>query len=91
MVTQAHHARVPEEPGVALTMLAPGTTARVTAVAGEHGESTRLKALGLCAGRHVQVASAGDPLIVRVLGTRVGVAARLAEQVTVVPDASSGC
>jgi Fe2+ transport system protein FeoA len=42
-----------------------------------------LKSLGICVGRRVQLAKVGDPLIVRVLGTRVGLSARLAECVVV--------
>jgi len=45
----------------------------------------RLKAMGICVGRQVQLVRAGDPLIVRVLGTRVGMSARLATGVVVDP------
>jgi Fe2+ transport system protein FeoA len=40
-------------------------------------------ALGICIGRQVQVVKQGDPLIVSVVGARVGLSARLASAVTV--------
>ena len=76
------------EPGtrVALPQLPPGTVARVAAVEAEHDDATRLKALGLCVGRQVALVKAGDPLVVRVLGARVGISARLAVGVLVEAD-----
>lgn len=49
----------------------------------EEEDAIRLKAMGICVGRQVQLVQAGDPLIVRVLGTKVGLSARLAERVVV--------
>lgn len=46
-------------------------------------DAHRLKALGVCAGRTVEMVSTGNPLIVRVLGSRVGLSASLAAQVVV--------
>lgn len=66
-----------------LRELALGAAGRVAQVAVEGADESRLKALGLCEGRTVQVVSAGDPLIVRVLGSRVGLSAQLAAQVQV--------
>jgi Fe2+ transport system protein FeoA len=48
-------------------------------------DATRLKAMGICVGRQVQLVRAGDPLIVRILGTRIGLSERLAAGVTVEP------
>ena len=66
-----------------LAALAPGDLARVTDVNAEHDDAIRLKSLGICIGRRVQLAKGGDPLVVRVLGTRVGLSARLARGVLV--------
>jgi len=66
-----------------LPQLPPHTVAKVCAVGAEDGDSTRLRSLGICVGRRIQLVSAGDPLIVRVLGTRVGISARLASSVLV--------
>ena len=43
----------------------------------------RLMAMGLCVGREIEVVRQGNPLIVRLLGARVGVAARVARHVIV--------
>jgi Fe2+ transport system protein FeoA len=60
-----------------------GETGVVTDVAVEPADERRLKSLGICLGRTLQVVSPGSPLIVRVLGTRVGLSAALARRVTV--------
>ena len=56
---------------------------RVAYVEGSDDEVDRLQAMGLCAGRRVQLLKCGDPLIVRVFGTRIGLSARLARRVYV--------
>ena len=48
-------------------------------------DAARLMALGLCPGRKVEVVKQADPLIVRVVGTRIGISARLAATVSVRP------
>jgi len=54
-------------------------------------EIERLQAMSICRGRRVRLVRAGDPLILRVLGTRIGVSARLAAHVLVEPCASDLC
>jgi Fe2+ transport system protein FeoA len=68
-----------------LTDLAPHAAAKVLRLDGEHQGVARLKALGVCAGRRVELVKAGDPMIVRVLGARVGLSAHLASIVYVEP------
>ncbi len=68
-----------------LPQLAPNAVARVTELSVEDSDATRLKAMGICVGRRLQLVRAGDPLIVRVLGARVGLSARLADGVSVEP------
>jgi Fe2+ transport system protein FeoA len=46
-------------------------------------DTVRLQALGLCRGRRVELVKGGDPLIVRVMGSRVGLAGKLAAKVMV--------
>jgi len=48
-------------------------------------DAARLKAMGLCAGRRVQLVQRGDPMILRALGIRIGLSRRLAERVLVEP------
>jgi Fe2+ transport system protein FeoA len=66
-----------------LSGLAQDELARVVEVSAADDDAVRLKSLGLCIGRRVQLVKLGDPLIVRVLGTRVGLSARLADCVSV--------
>jgi Fe2+ transport system protein FeoA len=75
----------PAEPTQTATLagLPPDALARVIDVVGDADDAVRLKSLGVCIGRRVQIAKAGNPLIVRVLGTRVGLSERLAELVRV--------
>ncbi|HYO25925.1 MAG TPA: FeoA family protein [Lacipirellulaceae bacterium] len=73
---------------VRLADLHAQTRAEVAVVAVPAEDAVRLKSLGICVGRRVQLVQGGDPLIVRVLGARVGISARLAEAVLVAPDRS---
>lgn len=51
----------------------------------------RLMAMGVCLGRTVQLLQRGDPLVLRVYGSRVGVSARLARRVIVEPGGLGEC
>jgi Fe2+ transport system protein FeoA len=68
-----------------LNALGDGVLAQVVDVVAEADDAVRLKSLGVCVGRRVQLVKGGDPLIVRVLGARVGLSARLAAGVAVRP------
>lgn len=50
-------------------------------------ELDRLKSMGVCVGRRLMLVRSGDPMIVKVLGSRIGISARLARQVMVIPCA----
>jgi len=41
----------------------------------------RLKTLGICVGRRIEIIKPGDPMIVRVFGSRLGLSASLASGV----------
>ena len=69
-----------------LAELSAGRVARVLQVDTPGDDSARLKSLGICVGRQVQLMQSGDPLIVRVLGARVGLSRRLAQEVVVEAD-----
>jgi Fe2+ transport system protein FeoA len=56
---------------------------RVVQVDAPSQDSTRLKAMGVCVGRRLTLVQTGDPLIVCVVGSRVGMSSRLAESVYV--------
>jgi len=63
-----------------------GIPARIHALEASVFERDRLEAIGLCVGRIVEVVQAGDPMIVRVLGTRIGLAAALARTIFVATE-----
>ena len=46
-------------------------------------DAVRLKRMGICEGRQVRLLQTGDPLILLVVGCRVGLSRRLASQVQV--------
>jgi Fe2+ transport system protein FeoA len=66
-----------------LLTLPRGASARVVDLEADGLDRERLEVMGLCAGRTVEVVKTGDPMIVRVLGTRIGLAGRLAATVRV--------
>lgn len=56
------------------------------------GESAvQLKRLGVCEGRQVEVLQPGDPMVLKVVGARIGVSRRLAACVTVQVEAEVAC
>lgn len=55
----------------------PGVVLVVQRVEAESADALRLKRLGICEGRRVQIVSGGDPLVLRVVGTRIGLSRRL--------------
>lgn len=70
---------------VRLDELPEARCATVCEVRSGFAEVVRLKAMGVCRGRRVRVMRRGDPLILEVLGTRLGLSSRLAAQVDVEP------
>jgi len=74
------------QPGRPIASLSAGRFALVTRVEAEQPtDADRLKSMGVCAGRRIRLVKAGDPLILSVLGARLGLSARLARGVFVVP------
>jgi Fe2+ transport system protein FeoA len=68
-----------------LCELSPRATARVARVCVGPDDAVRLMALGVCVGRRITIVKTGDPLIVQVVGARVGLSERLAAGVLVEP------
>lgn len=68
---------------VALHRLAEGSRGRVVRVEAMGADGERMKALGLCEGRILEVLRSGDPLIVRVHSSRFGLAQERARQIWV--------
>ena len=61
-----------------LDELPPRTCAVVRRIETDGEEVQRLKSLGLCVGRQIEVVKSGDPLIVKIFGSRIGLSASLA-------------
>lgn len=69
--------------GMKLTNLHRGCVGVISSFTADSQDVNRLKAMGICVGRKVQLIKHGDPLIVLVLGTRLGISARLATEIVV--------
>ena len=68
---------------VCLDKLAPRVCAVVRSIETDDGDTQRLKTLGVCVGRRIELIQGGDPLILRVFGSRLGLSAALATRVRV--------
>lgn len=66
-----------------LDRLQPRLCGIIQEIAADDEDTERLKAMGVCIGRRVEVIQRGDPLILRVLGSRLGISSRLAARVKV--------
>ncbi len=65
-----------------LTTLPRGCCAVIESVS-DREDLQRLKSMGICIGRTVEILKCGDPLILQVYGTRIGLSSRLAAHVWV--------
>jgi Fe2+ transport system protein FeoA len=68
---------------VRLDELPPHVCAVVRSVEMDDEDTHRLKTLGVCVGRRVELVRAGNPLILKIFGSRLGVSAELAARVRV--------
>ncbi len=55
----------------------------VRSVETDDEDTQRLKTLGVCVGRRVELVRAGDPVIVKIFGSRLGLSVELASRVRV--------
>ena len=76
---------------IRLNDLPPRICGIVRGIETDDEEARRLKALGVCAGRRVELLRAGDPLILKVFGSRIGLSAALASRVSVEICAPDHC
>ncbi|NDY96848.1 FeoA family protein [Wenzhouxiangella limi] len=72
-------------PGDSLSRLPSGHVARVRALPNDDEPYLRLRAMGLCEGRKIEVIRHGSRMIVSLSGVRIGVDRRLAEAIEVEP------
>lgn len=68
---------------VRLDELPPRVCAVVRSVSTDDEDTLRLKTLGVCVGRRVELVRDGDPLILKIFGSRLGLSAELARRVHV--------
>ncbi|MCA9217115.1 MAG: ferrous iron transport protein A [Planctomycetales bacterium] len=61
----------------------PGETLWISDIEATGPDAVRLKRLGICEGRCVQVVQTGDPLVLLVVGCRIGISRQLASRVSV--------
>lgn len=74
-----------------INVLRPGQLGVVTEVEARDSDMERLMAMGVCGGRTVELVKHGDPMILRVYGTRIGISARLAEKIRIQPCWPDAC
>ena len=68
---------------IRLDELPPRVCAVVRSIETDDEESLRLKTLGVCVGRRVELVRNGDPLVLKVFGSRLGISSNLASRVQV--------
>jgi Fe2+ transport system protein FeoA len=68
---------------VRLDELPPRVCAVVRSVSTDDEDTQRLKTLGVCVGRRLELVRTGDPLILKIFGSRLGLSAELARRVQV--------
>ena len=66
-----------------LDELPPRVCSVVRSIATDDEDTRRLKTLGVCVGRRVEVVRTGNPLILKIFGSRLGISAELAARVQV--------
>lgn len=79
------------DPGVPADRLDAGECGLICHIDGDHEDIERLKTMGVCLGRRLHMVKSGDPMIVSVMGTRLGIAARLARHVFLRLDDGRPC
>ena len=68
---------------VRLDELPPRVCAVVRSVSTDDEDTQRLKTLGVCVGRRLELVRRGDPMILKIFGSRLGLSAELARRVQV--------
>lgn len=76
---------------IPLHELPPQGCAVVHHVEASDDDMHRLMTMGICIGRRIELVQKGDPMILRVFGSRLGVSRRLAERVLVTVCDHHGC
>ena len=77
--------------GISLDKLQPGRCGLVVDVVTDTDDAKRLMAMGVCVGRIIKLEQLGDPMILQVVGTKLGVSKRLGAAVNVIPCEEKSC
>lgn len=85
--TKPHGADAPSDAGdlcqISLDAMRIGQCGVICDLQLAESDDKRLRTLGICPGRRVWMVRRGDPMVLRVMGSRMGLARELARQVTV--------
>lgn len=81
---------VPSENAVPLCEMCPGQVARFHEASLDTSTARFLRALGLTRTSEFRVCQTGEPCIVQVRATRIGLSRAVADQIYVIPVASPG-
>jgi Fe2+ transport system protein FeoA len=73
----------PNGHSVQLSSIASGNGLRISGLAVAGDDANRLKRMGICVGRSIDLVQSGDPMIVRSVGCQLGVSRRLADCILV--------
>jgi Fe2+ transport system protein FeoA len=76
---------------IPLDKLERGKCGLVVKVAADSDDAKRLMAMGVCTGRIIKLEQLGDPMILQVVGSKLGVSRRLGETVSVTPCDEETC
>jgi Fe2+ transport system protein FeoA len=79
----SHEHRAERDHELNLCKVPSGTRAVVHRINAADESIQRLMAMGLCVGRELEIVRQGNPLIVRMLGARIGVSGRVARNILV--------
>jgi len=80
-----------QDPVIPLDQLQPRNCGLVVKVDAAAEDGKRLMAMGVCEGRIIKLEQAGDPMILQVMGSRLGVSKRLGTTVSVIPCKEEVC
>jgi Fe2+ transport system protein FeoA len=76
---------------IRLNELPPRLCGIVRKIDTDDEDTARLKTLGVCPGRRVELVRSGDPLVLKIFGTRLGLDGTLAARVRVEICAPDNC
>lgn len=81
---------VADPDSIPITRADPEDDLTVVSVQADKTDEIRLKRLGICAGSRINILASGDPMILGVVKSRVGVSRRLAATILVTPEPICG-